>query len=369
MVSDVARTSRSHEESRYSANDKSSKYKLFESSENAGNIDADANALLQVIEILLKEIRSLRNQIKLDDYNKESGDERKSHRSAIHGARLKTCEIKKARQAENPENIVGASSHNQCSYADVCRKNIHINEVNAEKAEGKSHRLEDCVESLDSAKINLRECRYCGLRHVFGANKCKAFGKSCYKCNKMNHFGRVCWDSTKAYRRKEKSAKAHVAKEEVCKIDIQSSMEISDREEINAKVAEASDEKECLENEREVKAGDVSEVEQIVVVVKSYEKATDAPEQSMDVGAAAVKDVSQNCMEKKDKVLEWKEIMEKDIRSFQKAEKIMEDKAEKQSWLDIEDGTKFPLWAAYIKANPQMKVQFPEKGGCDVFSI
>ena len=47
----------------------------------------------------------------------------------------------------------------------------------------------------------------------------------------------------------------------------------------------------------------------------------------------------------------------------------MEDKAEKQSWLDIEDGTKFPLWAAYIKANPEMKVQFPEKEGCDVFSI
>ena len=47
----------------------------------------------------------------------------------------------------------------------------------------------------------------------------------------------------------------------------------------------------------------------------------------------------------------------------------MEDKAEKPSWMDIENETKFPLWASYIKANPEMKVQFPEKGGCEVFSI
>ena len=40
MVSDVARTSRSHEECRYSSNDKSSKYKLFESSGNAGSFEA-----------------------------------------------------------------------------------------------------------------------------------------------------------------------------------------------------------------------------------------------------------------------------------------------------------------------------------------
>ena len=43
---------------------------------------------------------------------------------------------------------------------------------------------------------------------------------------------------------------------------------------------------------------------EVIKELESYEKATDAPELRMNVGAAAVGDVSHDCMEKKDQVLQ-----------------------------------------------------------------
>ncbi|XP_025263219.1 uncharacterized protein K02A2.6-like, partial [Camponotus floridanus] len=34
------------------------------------------------------------------------------------------------------------------------------------------------------------ECKYCGYKHWYG--RCPAFGKECSKCNKRNHFAKVC---------------------------------------------------------------------------------------------------------------------------------------------------------------------------------
>ena len=38
-----------------------------------------------------------------------------------------------------------------------------------------------------------RECIYCGGQHQFNKNKCPAFGKTCRKCGKPNHFSSVCF--------------------------------------------------------------------------------------------------------------------------------------------------------------------------------
>ena len=38
-----------------------------------------------------------------------------------------------------------------------------------------------------------RECIYCGGHHQFNKNKCPAFGKTCRKCGKPNHFSSVCF--------------------------------------------------------------------------------------------------------------------------------------------------------------------------------
>ena len=42
------------------------------------------------------------------------------------------------------------------------------------------------------------ECRYCGRQYDRGRNNCPAFGKSCSKCGKMNHFAAKCLYSRKS---------------------------------------------------------------------------------------------------------------------------------------------------------------------------
>lgn len=40
---------------------------------------------------------------------------------------------------------------------------------------------------------NTQSCKYCGTLHK--RRKCPAFGKTCLKCNKLNHFASVCLTS------------------------------------------------------------------------------------------------------------------------------------------------------------------------------
>ena len=42
------------------------------------------------------------------------------------------------------------------------------------------------------------DCRYCGGEHVLEKTKCPAFGQTCAKCNKSNHFAKRCTRKEKA---------------------------------------------------------------------------------------------------------------------------------------------------------------------------
>ena len=44
-----------------------------------------------------------------------------------------------------------------------------------------------------SEKNKYQKCKYCGVRHHIGSEFCRAFGKTCHKCMKQNHFARRCW--------------------------------------------------------------------------------------------------------------------------------------------------------------------------------
>ena len=37
-----------------------------------------------------------------------------------------------------------------------------------------------------------KECWFCGIKHVFGREKCPAYGKSCHNCSEKNHFAAMC---------------------------------------------------------------------------------------------------------------------------------------------------------------------------------
>ncbi|XP_065671718.1 uncharacterized protein LOC136089594 [Hydra vulgaris] len=51
------------------------------------------------------------------------------------------------------------------------------------------------VNHIDKNKEKTYKCKYCGLQHP--PRKCPAFGKSCTKCGKFNHFKNVCRTNTK----------------------------------------------------------------------------------------------------------------------------------------------------------------------------
>ena len=51
-----------------------------------------------------------------------------------------------------------------------------------------------------------RECIYCGGPHIYDKNKCPAFGKTCRKCGKLNHFQCVCLQKQSIHYVQEDSA-------------------------------------------------------------------------------------------------------------------------------------------------------------------
>ena len=53
--------------------------------------------------------------------------------------------------------------------------------------------VKESTKGRNSGFIELRECRNCGGKHEFGRREaCPAFGKSCNRCKKLNHFAVKC---------------------------------------------------------------------------------------------------------------------------------------------------------------------------------
>ena len=38
----------------------------------------------------------------------------------------------------------------------------------------------------------IKECKFCGTHHRFRKEDCPAYGKTCLKCNRKNHFQQKC---------------------------------------------------------------------------------------------------------------------------------------------------------------------------------
>ena len=54
--------------------------------------------------------------------------------------------------------------------------------------------------AIQKTRKSLKECQFCGEKHWWGSQNCKAFGTICCKCKKPNHFSRVC--RNKRYQRR-----------------------------------------------------------------------------------------------------------------------------------------------------------------------
>ena len=63
---------------------------------------------------------------------------------------------------------------------------------NAPRTQKKEKRKIKQIKPENPRNTNMKECRYCGERHIWGVNNCPAYGKKSSACGKMNHSKKVC---------------------------------------------------------------------------------------------------------------------------------------------------------------------------------
>ena len=158
-------------------------------------------ALLHVIEILWKENKHLRNQVTQNESAIKSGAVISSHEVSRAGGYAAGTDSKNDSGAGR-HSFGTAVSEASANYADVCKMNIQTKALAKTELKKKIRVESEAVpdaEMIEKDRKNLRSCKYCGLVHMFGSNNCKAFGKSCNTCKKMNHYSRVCRNRRKKY--------------------------------------------------------------------------------------------------------------------------------------------------------------------------
>ena len=60
----------------------------------------------------------------------------------------------------------------------------------------------------------LKECKFCGEKHIWSRKKCPAFGKKCSKCGQFNHFASVCKNGPQE-KSKNKNARVNAIDDEI----------------------------------------------------------------------------------------------------------------------------------------------------------
>ena len=113
------------------------------------------------------------------------------------------------RDSQTQKDLLKTSDLNLKKCVDICKA--------SEKATLQNKELKNdvTVNKLKPSNIDknykgkreyeLKECRYCGNKHVFSRNKCPAYGKKCSKCGYKNHFAALCHAMPKSTNRNKKS--------------------------------------------------------------------------------------------------------------------------------------------------------------------
>ena len=119
----------------------------------------------------------------------------------------------RARMFRDPE-LTLAKAMNMCKVAELSQsqlKQIAVCYSKKDRQIGKAH------------KEKQSKCKYCGTIHEFSKSKCPAYGKTCSKCKKPNHFASVC--QQKGRSKAPRKAKVHSVQDELSSDESVFSME------------------------------------------------------------------------------------------------------------------------------------------------
>ena len=98
---------------------------------------------------------------------------------AVRDAKLKENFLRESELTlDKAANIAKAAERARNECQDIIRNE----EEEISKVEHKAHKQKD----------TLIRCQFCGNKHIRDRQICPANGKTCFKCNKENHFAKVC---------------------------------------------------------------------------------------------------------------------------------------------------------------------------------
>ncbi|KAK9746953.1 MBOAT, membrane-bound O-acyltransferase family [Popillia japonica] len=96
------------------------------------------------------------------------------------------------------------------SQAKVMAEQQEVSVLKVKKVENKEEHRKNCI-NCGYQHLHRKNCINCGYQHLYG--KCPAFRKTCAKCQKQNHFAKMCKT------RVEKRAKVNEVKEEAALVE------------------------------------------------------------------------------------------------------------------------------------------------------
>ena len=81
-----------------------------------------------------------------------------------------------------------SESTNEKMKVMTSKETVHALQAQAQRKKAAESWRQERAKSSDKPQ----ECKYCGKSHDKGARYCKAYGKQCQACGKMNHYTRMC---------------------------------------------------------------------------------------------------------------------------------------------------------------------------------
>ena len=120
--------------------------------------------------------------------------------------REKSCDLKKAVESLRISETTSEQLKKIEGGGDKEQEPVNFVEKEGPKKKRPERSIKRSKSSTGRHLKQERECIYCGGQHVYDKNKCPAFGKTCRKCGKLNHFQSVCLQKQSVHYVQEDSA-------------------------------------------------------------------------------------------------------------------------------------------------------------------
>ncbi|KAK2159550.1 hypothetical protein LSH36_151g07073 [Paralvinella palmiformis] len=105
---------------------------------------------------------------------------------------------------ETREELLKIRNLDLTKYIDICRAEQSAHSHRKALEPDTVHRVRTHHRERRDRE-QMRKCKYCGTAHIFEKKSCPAYGKTCDKCGKPNHFMSQCMSRSENGIRKQRA--------------------------------------------------------------------------------------------------------------------------------------------------------------------